>query len=207
MKTKVTFSIRVLNSVGKAAKEEIIRATKASPQMIKEIKRVFQQANRRIQNVQQSGYFSPAVQALNKGDISTYSKFSVAEFNKTGNWNGLKQEYTKAVNFLNQPTSTATGAKQWNTQIQAQSGLDDESYKTLMQTFSGYLGTIDSSSMLLQNYDDIKSQFLSEASDVASQIEYDSIALIDKIESQIDKTATSLSKKLDDIFGGGWFDL
>ena len=52
-------------------------------------------ANRRIQNIESKELVSPAVMALNKGDIQGFTKFSMK-----GSWEELKAEYGKAVAFL-----------------------------------------------------------------------------------------------------------
>lgn len=74
--------------------KEIITATESSPALRHEVARVFQMANRRIQNIENAGVFSPAVASLNKGDIKRYSKFSMQ-----GSWTELKIEYGKAISF------------------------------------------------------------------------------------------------------------
>lgn len=75
-------------------KKEILSALQSDIDMRKEISRVFQQANRRIQNIEKSGIASPAVIALNKGDVKGFTKFSMRN-----DWNTLKMEYAKAVSF------------------------------------------------------------------------------------------------------------
>ena len=86
-------------------RQDIIQSVESSKELRKEVRRVFQQANRRIQNIESKGILSPAVTALNKGDIKGFSKFSVSG----KSWDEIKTEYAKAVSFLRQPTSTATG--------------------------------------------------------------------------------------------------
>lgn len=92
---KITFTNSVFNATKRAKiKKEILQSVESSPEYRKEIARVFQMANRRIQNVEVSGQLSPAVQALNKGDIKGFTKFSMK-----GDWNTLKIEYGKAISF------------------------------------------------------------------------------------------------------------
>lgn len=93
----IGFSKRTFSASSKVhIKEKVINAIESSPELRKEISRVFQQANRRIQNVENSGIVSPAVIALNKGDIKGFAKFSMKH-----DWNDLKIEYAKAVSFCN----------------------------------------------------------------------------------------------------------
>lgn len=92
---KIKFTKSVFGATQRAKiKKEILQAVESSPEYRKEIARVFQMANRRIQNIEQSGQLSPAVQALNKGDIKGFTKFSMR-----GDWNTLKIEYGKAISF------------------------------------------------------------------------------------------------------------
>ena len=75
--------------------QDILQSLKSSPALRAEIRRVFQMANRRIQNIESKELVSPAVMALNKGDIQGFTKFSMK-----GSWEELKAEYGKAVSFL-----------------------------------------------------------------------------------------------------------
>lgn len=82
----------------------------------KQMLKVFQQANRRIQNVTSKGYASSAVEAViaerGKKDFTYFSGKGLDPTNKT-QWERLKFEYLKAESFLSNPTSSATGAKQY----------------------------------------------------------------------------------------------
>ncbi len=82
----------------------------------KQMLKVFQQANRRIQNVTSKGYNSSAVaQVIAERGKRNYTYFSGANLDPTNKtqWERLKFEYQKATAFLNNPTSSATGAKQY----------------------------------------------------------------------------------------------
>ena len=87
----IGFSKRTFAATGKIhVDKQILNAIESRGYLRKEIARVFQQANRRIQNVENSGIISPAVVALNKGDIKGFTKFSMKH-----DWNDLKIEYAK----------------------------------------------------------------------------------------------------------------
>ena len=58
-------------------KKEILEAVESSPELRKEVRRVFQMANRRIQNLERAGLVSWAVKQADKLGIKGYSKFSV----------------------------------------------------------------------------------------------------------------------------------
>ena len=89
-------------------KKEILEAVESSPELRKEVRRVFQMANRRIQNLERAGLVSWAVKQADKLGIKGYSKFSV----KGQDWATIKNEYTRAISFLQNPNSTAEGARQ-----------------------------------------------------------------------------------------------
>lgn len=78
--------------------------------------KTFQKANRRIQNVTKAGLSSPAVQQViaERGKRS-FTYFSGANLDplKPTDWEHLKYEYGRAIAYLNNPTSSATGARQY----------------------------------------------------------------------------------------------
>lgn len=78
--------------------------------------KTFQKANRRIQNVVNAGLSSPAVQQViaerGKRDFTYFSGAKLDPGNPI-DWEQLKYEYGRAVAFLNNPTSSATGARQY----------------------------------------------------------------------------------------------
>ena len=78
--------------------------------------KTFQKANRRIQNVVNAGLSSPAVQQViaerGKRDFTYFSGANLDPRNPI-DWEQLKYEYGRAIAFLNNPTSSATGARQY----------------------------------------------------------------------------------------------
>lgn len=117
--------------------KQILTAVESRGYLRKEIARVFQQANRRIQNVEKSGIVSPAVVALNKGDIKGFAKFSMRH-----SWEDLKIEYAKAVSFLRQPTSTATGTKEYAEHLKKAYDLDDKSFTLMQNKLMGKIASV-----------------------------------------------------------------
>lgn len=110
------FTISVIKAINKPFNEAIRAAALGSPELKREINRTLQQANRRIQNIQKAGLASPAVKAViaEKGK-KNYTYFSIANLDLTNyiDWEQAKYEYGRALSFLNNPTSTATGARQY----------------------------------------------------------------------------------------------
>lgn len=195
------FSKKVTKNFSKEkARKDIINAIEGNSEFRKEIRRVFQIANRRIQNIEQGGYYSPALASLGKSGVKGYSKFSVKGFGNTGSdWNTLLKEYTKAINFLNSPTSTATGAKEFELQVKQKFNVPDDLWDYVKADVIG--GTTSMSDEMLQKLP--YSQLVEGAYDsayrsVSSQIEKGAIELAKGIQSDINRTADQLANSVDE---------
>lgn len=195
------FSKKVTKNFSKEkARKDIINAIEGNSEFRKEIRRVFQVANRRIQNIEQGGYYSPALASLGKSGVKGYSKFSVKGFGNTGtDWNTLLKEYTKAINFLNSPTSTATGAKEFELQVKQKFNVPDDIWNDVKADVIG--GTTSMSDEMLQKLP--YSQLVEGAYDsayrsVSSQIEKGAIELAKGIQSDINRTADQLANSVDE---------
>ena len=160
--------------------KQILTAVESRGYLRKEIARVFQQANRRIQNVEQTGIVSPAVVALNKGNITGFTKFSMRH-----SWEDLKIEYSKAVSFLRQPTSTVTGTKEYAEHLKKAYDLDDKSFALMQNKLMGKIASVSDERFLeqyLMQYKDFTGELEQESKDVSDQIEDDAV----KIENALD---------------------
>ena len=195
------FSKKVTKNFSKEkARKDIINAIEGNSEFRKEIRRVFQVANRRIQNIEQGGYYSPALASLGKSGVKGYSKFSVKGFGNTGSdWNTLLKEYTKAINFLNSPTSTATGAKEFELQVKQKFNVPDDLWDYVKADVIG--GTTSMSDEMLQKLP--YSQLVEGAYDsayrsVSSQIEKGALELAKGIQSDINRTADQLANTVDE---------
>ena len=95
---------------------DLVGVAKGNGELKKQMMKTFQKANRRIQNVRNAGLSSPAVQQLisERGERG-YTFFSGARLDPRNptEWEQLKYEYGRAIAFLNNPTSSATGARQY----------------------------------------------------------------------------------------------
>ena len=95
---------------------DLVGVKEGTPDIKKQMMKTFQKANRRIQNVRNAGLSSPAVQQLisERGERG-YTYFSGKNLNPRNptEWEQLKYEYGRAISFLNNPTSSATGARQY----------------------------------------------------------------------------------------------
>ncbi|UVY46758.1 MAG: hypothetical protein [Bacteriophage sp.] len=199
---KLGFKIKFTNSVFGATqrakiKKEILQAVESSPEYRKEIARVFQMANRRIQNIEASGQLSPAVQALNKGDVKGFTKFSMK-----GDWNTLKIEYGKAISFLRQPTSTAQGARQYGQHLQRMYDLTPDEYNLMARNLQGKLNSVSDSDFVeryLMRYKDFTGEMEQSASDISTQIESEAQSISRAIDAEIERQANEVADAMEDM--------
>lgn len=197
LKGKIEYSKTVFSATKKAElKKEIIDSYESNPELRKEIRRVFHQANRRIQNVESKGLLSPAVKALNKGGVEGFSKFAVGDLS----WEELKREYAKAVAFLRQPTSTASGTRQYNEHIKSAYGLTDKEFSLMANRINDKLQSISDSDFVekyLMRYKDFTGDLESEAADVSSQIESDAVSLENALDRDIEQAANEKANEIE----------
>lgn len=195
---KIKFSKSVFGATQRAKiKKEILQAVESSPEYRKEIAMVFQMANRRIQNIEQSGQLSPAVQALNKGDIKGFTKFSMR-----GDWNTLKIEYGKAISFLRQPTSTAQGARQYGQHLQRMYDLTPDEYNLMARNLQGKLNSVSDSDFVeryLMRYKDFTGEMEQSAIDISTQIESEAQSISRAIDAEIERQANEVADQMEDM--------
>lgn len=195
---KIKFTKSVFGATQRAKiKKEILQAVESSPEYRKEIARVFQMANRRIQNIEQSGQLSPAVQALNKGDIKGFTKFSMK-----GDWNTLKIEYGKAISFLRQPTSTAQGVRQYGQHLQRMYDLTPDEYSLMARNLQGKLSSVSDSDFVeryLMRYKDFTGEMEQSASDISTQIESEAQSISRAIDAEIERQANEVADAMEDM--------
>lgn len=195
---KIKFTKSVFGATQRAKiKKEILQAVESSPEYRKEIARVFQMANRRIQNIEASGQLSPAVQALNKGDVKGFTKFSMR-----GDWNTLKIEYGKAISFLRQPTSTAQGARQYGQHLQRMYDLTPDEYNLMARNLQGKLSSVSDSDFVeryLMRYKDFTGEMEQSASDISTQIESEAQSISRAIDAEIERQANEVADQMEDM--------
>ena len=186
----IGFSKRTFSFTGKVhVKSEILTALESDPVLRKEIARTFQQANRRIQNVENSGIVSPAVVAINKGDVKGFAKFSMKH-----DWNDLKIEYAKAVAFLQQPTSSATGTKEYAQHLKSTYKLSDDEFSLMQNKLMGKIASVSDEKFLeqyLMQYKDFTGELEQESRDVSDQIEDDAVKIENALDDAMEQIASS----------------
>ena len=201
---KYTFEKNVSKSLKQSVSKEIIKAVEGSPEMRKEIRRVFQIANRRIQNIEKSGVFSPAVASLGKGDVQGYSKFSVKGFGNIGeSWSQLKKEYGKAIAFLQQPTSTAQGAKAFEKQVQEQLNIPKEVWQEVRDSILEGYNTTSGELLSALPYATFIQEIYDRSTVTASnEIEKEAIEVSNQLQEDINKQAQEISNQVESILQG-----
>lgn len=193
---KIDYSKGVIKSIKQSVKQEIMQSIKSSPELRQEISRVFQMANRRIQNIESKGMLSPAVAALNKGDINGYTKFSMAN-----DWNTLKIEYAKAVSFLRQPTSSASGTTQYNKFLQSVYDLTPDEFNLMSKSLNNRLTSLSDSDFVeryLMRYKDFTGELEQAATDISSQIESEAESIQRALEQEIEDNSEKIANKIGD---------
>ena len=196
-KIKIPFSPSVFAHTSKTRlNKEILQAVESSPELRKEISRVFQQANRRIQNIEKAGLISPAVAALHR-DTGKYTKFSMNQ-----DWESLKIEYGKAISFLRQPTSTASGTRQYNEHLRATYDLSKEEFDLMARNLQGKLNSVSDTEFVeryLMRYKDFTGELEQSARDISTQIESEAVSIQRAIDDNIQREANKISSQLDEV--------
>lgn len=188
------FSQSVLNRLNQKVREDIRKSITGSPEMAKEIKRVLQMANRRAQNIEKSGVASPSYQALILEGRTGYSKFTITgtDLSNKAQWERAVYEYSQAVAFLNNPTSTATGARQYVKNIADKKNITFEMANALI-TESTSLEFKDGKIPLL-HYRSIIDDFRKESNEDRKEMKKDA----DLIEKQLKNSVEEYSKEMSD---------
>jgi hypothetical protein len=196
----IGFSDRAFSFNKAVIKQRIIEAKISSPEYRAEIRRIFQQANRRIQNIESKGLVSPAVMALNKGDIQGFTKFSMKH-----DWEDLKAEYAKAVSFLRQPTSTATGVREYNKHLMDAYDLTEDEFNLMADKIQEKFLSVSDDNFVeqyLMRYKDFTGELEAEAADVSEQIESDAQMLQAALEEDVERSAQSALDNANNIKKG-----
>lgn len=195
---KFTFSLRVANSVRTKLNKAIIDSVESSPEMVAEIRRICQQANRRAQNVENAGVYSPAVAALHEQGLNGFTKFSSG-----GSWEQKKEAYASAVAFLNQPTSSATGAKEYVQQFARRQGVDTDTAQTILQAYDEMRNSSPEMQATLERYPSSEQEILSDFSKVKREMYETKEEYAAALEAEIKKKSTVFGEGvLSEIEGG-----
>ena len=195
---KYEFSSKVTRGLKNRVNREILQSIEGSSAMRAEIRRVCQMANRRAQNVEKGGYMSPAVASLEK---TGYSKFSI----KGMSWEQAKREYGRAVSFLNQPTSSASGAKEFERQMRNGLGLnvDDTQWEMMKHDLArGFNASIDGILSRIPYAELMQEVYERAEISARNQMERDSQMIADNLQQQVNDTAEKIANPVEDFLTG-----
>ena len=183
---KINFSKRTFAKTSKyKIRPDILQQLEGSNAAREEIRRIFQVANRRIQNIESKDLISPALQALGKGNIKGFTKFSMKH-----SWEDLKTEYSKAIGFLRQPTSTASGTREYNKHLQEAYDLTPDEFDLMAKKLNDKIISLDDSDFVekyLMRYKDFTGELERTVSDVSTQMENEAVQLQNAIDKEIDR--------------------
>lgn len=202
---KNIFSASVIKSINKPLNPEITNAVMGSKGLKTLVNRVLQQANRRIQNIEKAGLASPAVKAVySERGKKNYTYFTTSGLNplNADDWEVIKYEYGRAMSFLNNPTSTATGARQYiKYQARQLNNIPFESANKIVDLATE--PTIDNyGNVNIYSYGEILDTFKNDVMTIESQMERNGEIYAENLESQLRSAINTISTSLN----GGFLD-
>lgn len=196
MTKKSIFSISVTTKLDKKVEENIRKSIIGSSSMKKTMQKVFQQANRRAQNIEKSGVASPAYQALILEGRQGYSKFSISglDINNEQQWARAKYEYSKAIEYLNNPTSSATGARQYIKHLSKKYNkpINIVNNALLSGTQTSFIGD----KLPIMNYKSMIDSYLRDSSNELDNINQNAEKLADELEKNVQNATDEVMNEL-----------
>lgn len=199
------FSASVIKSINKPLNQEITNAVIGSKGLKTLVNRVLQQANRRIQNIENAGLASPAVKAVylerGKKDYTYFTTRGLNPLNST-DWELIKYEYGRAMSFLNNPTSTATGARQYiKYQATQLNNIPFESANKIVDLATE--PTIDNyGNVNIFSYGEILDTFKNDVMSTELEMEKNGEEYAENLENQLKSVINTISTSLN----GGFLD-
>lgn len=130
-KARRTFTKDVIANV--PLSDRILDSKRASKQMLDTVQSTISRANRRIRALQKEGVTSSALKRVMAESGRDYFDFN-ENLNPSNrmDWDYLKDEYSRAVGFLNTPTSSVRGAKQYIQWYADKNGIDEETAERII---------------------------------------------------------------------------
>lgn len=202
---KNIFSASVIKSINKPLNQDITNAVIGSRGLKTLVNKVLQQANRRIQNVENAGLASPAVKAVySERGKKKYTYFSTSGLNplNPNDWEVIKYEYGRAMSFLNNPTSTATGARQYiSYQASQLNNIPFESANKIVDLATD--PTIDNyGNVNIFSYGEILDTFKNDVMTTENEMERNGKRYAENLEQQLQNVISTISTSLN----GGFLD-
>ena len=185
------FSKSVTSSLNNTELQLLLNFQEGTPELKKQMNKVFQRANRRIQNIQRAGLAPPAVKSvIAERGKKDYTYFSSKGLNPTDttDWDVLRYEYGRALAFLNNPTSSATGARQYINYQAKRLNIPFESANKIVDIATD--PTIDEyGNVNIFSYGEILDDFKAD---------------VEKIGNEIGTNAVEYAKNLEDYLLNSW---
>ena len=202
---KNIFSASVIKSINKPLNQDITNAAIGSRGLKTLVNKVLQQANRRIQNIENAGLASPAVKAVySERGKKKYTYFSTSGLNplNPNDWEVIKYEYGRAMSFLNNPTSTATGARQYiRYQASQLNNIPFESANKIVDLATD--PTIDNyGNVNIFSYGEILDTFKNDVMTTENEMERNGERYAENLEQQLQNVISTISTSLN----GGFLD-
>lgn len=202
---KNIFSASVIKSINKSLNQDITNAVIGSRGLKTLVNKVLQQANRRIQNIENAGLASPAVKAVySERGKKNYTYFSTSGLNPSNpnDWEVIKYEYGRAMSFLNNPTSTATGARQYiKYQASQLNNIPFESANKIVDIATE--PTIDNyGNVNIFSYGEILDTFKNDVMTTENEMERNGERYAENLEQQLQNVISTISTSLN----GGFLD-
>lgn len=189
-----------VDGLEKDIEQQIIEAAESSPEFRKEIRRTFDMANKRIKRLQQrEDLLSPSLQALN------HMKFGMTFEGETRSWDEVKKLYSEAVSFINSPTSTVSGAREFTADVKdafvdklPEMSEEAQNYiwESSMDSISGALGRMNQFTESLTYSKFLQDIYATAIEEVEDLMSMDAISLQAHLEQQILTSAQSLSRDI-----------
>ena len=180
---------------------EILNAMKKTSEMSAEVRRIVNMANKRISRINADNtVISPALKALHKQGID---KFAL----RGQTWEQQKETYFRAIEYLNQESSTLGGARKFTKEFLEKSGLhskggspeQDEKYREYASSIIDEYGSdVMNNDRLMYN---AVAQFFYDmkVEQARNAIERGTMEYIARDEKQMRDTANDISKDLETI--------
>lgn len=203
--TKNIFSASVIKSINKPLNQDITNAVIGSRGLKTLVNKVLQQANRRIQNIENAALASPAVKAIySERGKKKYTYFTTSGLNplNPNDWEVIKYEYGRAMSFLNNPTSTATGARQYiKYQASQLNNIPFESANKIVDIATE--PTIDNyGNVNIFSYGEILDTFKNDVMTTENEMERNVERYAENLEQQLQNVISTISTSLN----GGFLD-
>ena len=115
-------------------------------------------------------------------------------------WETLKIEYAKAISFLRQPTSSASGTSQYNRHLQTVYDLTPDEFNLMSKSLNNRLTSLSDSDFVeryLMRYKDFTGELEQAATDISTQIESEAESIQRALEKEVDESAENASIEIE----------